>query len=245
MRLREIKPGYYLLALLLVYAVVVSAMLARSNRQLRELRTVLASQAETLAAAEPEPPSAPSGLWFPIPGARVPQDDAYLPGAARVYRNGVNEGFDFYDGDAGVPVLYGTPVVAAEDATVTRLDRDYEEPSAESWSALLAEVAENGADEAQLNRLRGRQLWLETDEGLELRYGHLSAIAEGLAVGERVYRGQVIGAVGNSGTDDGVAGGTRGARLHFEVWRPDGSFFGQGEDAASVRAAAQALFVGP
>lgn len=244
MRLKEIKPGYYLLVVLLVYAVVVSIMLARSNRSLRELRTVVVSQSEREVAGEPSP-SAPSGLWFPIPGARVPQDDAYLPGAARVYRNGVNEGFDFYDGDAGVPVLYGTPVVAAEDATVTRLDRDYQELDGESWSALLAEVAEAGADEAQLDRLRGRQLWLETDEGLELRYAHLSATADDLVLGGRVYRGQVVGAVGNSGTDDGVAGGTRGARLHFEVWRQGGSFFGQGEDEASVRAAAQALFVGP
>ena len=30
------------------------------------------------------------GLWFPVPGARVPEDDAHLPGAPRPYRSGTS-----------------------------------------------------------------------------------------------------------------------------------------------------------
>ncbi len=243
-RLRRIKPGWYLLLALLVYGLVVTVALSRSARTIRDLRTVL-DERSAEPVAEPPTPFSPEGLWFPIPGAALPQDATYLPGAPRVYRSGINQGFDFYGEDAGIPIGYGTPVIAAEDAIVTRVDGEYQELDVGVWDDLLAEVAENGADEAQLNHLRGRQIWLRTDAGLELRYAHLSRPAEGLAEGERVYRGEVIGYVGNSGTDDAVTGTTRGARLHFEVWQPDGSFFGQGLDETTLRDSAQALFVGP
>lgn len=245
-RFGRVKPGWYLLVALFVYALVTTVALQRSTSKLREVRRALEAQVAELAASapEPEPQLAPEGLWFPIPGAQVPQDAAYLPNAPRVYRQGVNQGFDFYAGDAGIPIAYGTPVVAAQEATVIRADRAFEELDPEAWAALLAEVAQAGASEEQLNLLRGRQLWLRTEDGLELRYGHLSVLAEGLEVGETVYRGQVVGYVGNSGTDDGVNGTLRGARLHFEIWQ-DGSFFGDGQDEAAVREAAATLFVGP
>ena len=241
---RKIKPGWYLLALLFLYSLIITTALVRGNRQLRALQ-----RAEVIEPAESEPaefePPPPQSLWFPVPGASVPQDAAYLPGAPRVYRRGVNQGFDFYSEDAGVPISYGTPVVAAVDATVTRVDTDYEELGNAAWQDLLSEVSQNRADEAQLDRLRGRQLWLSTPSGRILRYGHLSSIRPGLAVGQEVYRGQVVGFVGNSGTDDGVAGTKRGARLHFEVWEPDGTFFGQDLDEAGLRQAASSLFEGP
>ncbi len=63
-------------------------------------------------------------------------------------------------------------------------------------------------------------------------------------MGDRVYRGQVIAAAGNSGTDDGVRGGDGGVRVHFEIWAGD-AFFGQGLEPAEVRAEAAARFVGP
>jgi murein DD-endopeptidase MepM/ murein hydrolase activator NlpD len=185
------------------------------------------------------------GLWFPVVGARLPQNPAYLPGAARPYRQGVNQGFNFYSDDAGVPIAYGTPVIAAADGTVRRADLVYREHSQEAWQALLAAVSERGADEAQLDSLRGRQIVLETDDGYLLRYAHLANIRPGIGTGVRVYRGQVIGFVGNSGTPEGVRGSTQGARLHFEVWEPEGSFFGEGLDEEALRVRAASLFVGP
>ena len=245
---RRIKPGWYLLVFLLLYSILMTTLLARSNRMLREARTLPTEITQVEVLPEPdelENEAAPEGLWFPITGAELPQDPSFLPNARRAYRQGVSQGFDFYGEDAGIPIPYGTPVIAAADAAVTRLDSDYRELEPEAWRTLLAEVARSGAEEEQLDRLRGRQVWLRTDDDITLRYGHLSSLAEGLNVGDRVYRGQVIGYVGNSGTDDGVAGSTRGARLHFEVWQPDGTFVGDGLDEEAVRAAAGSLFVGP
>lgn len=241
---RRLKPGWYLLAALLIYAVVISVVLARSNGALRETRAALDA-----AESAPTPPPEPAvivpeeGLWFPIPGATLPEDDAHLPGAVRAYRSGVSEGFDFYDGGAGVPIGYGTPVIAAASGTVERVDGRYTELGSDAWRALLEAVAE-GASEEQLDQLRGRQVWIRADDGTLLRYAHLSDVRRNLSAGQRVVRGQVVGFVGNSGTDDGVAGTTRGARLHFEVWRDD-AFFGDGLAAEELRAAAASLFTGP
>src|SRR5690606_38761500 len=192
--------------------------------------------ATTAAAAE--------GLWYPIPGARLPRTDSNLPGAPRAYRDGVSQGIDFHDGDVGVPVPYGAAVIAAADAQVIRADTAYVEMAPGVWDILMQDVAD-GASEEELDKLRGRQVWLRTPSGTVLRYGHLSGLASGIAVGRNVYRGQVIGYVGNSGTDDGVAGNRDSARLRFEIWEDDDSFFGEGEDAQGVRLAAASLFVGP
>lgn len=240
-RWRKLKPGWYVLAFFVLYSFVMTTALIRANRINRDLHAL---PSETTLAPEPET-VAPAGLWFPVPGASVPQNPDYLPGGQRAYRRGVNQGFDFYGEDAGIPIVYGTPVVAAADAVVTRADLDYSELDAEAWRTLLDDVFENGAGEEQLNLLRGRQVWLRTEEGLSLRYGHLSSLDSDLAVNQPVYRGQVVGFVGNSGTDNGVAGTERGARLHFEVWRPDGTFFGQDLAEEAVRVAAASLFTGP
>lgn len=242
----RLRPGWYLLIALALYALVISVMLGRSNAALRDARTELeAVMATDRAEPEPEPIAVAdeTGLWFPIPGATLPEDDAHLPGAVRAYRSGVSQGFDFYDGGAGVPIAYGTPVIAAASGEIERVDSRYTEIDPDEWQSLLDAVGA-GADEAQLDRLRGRQVWLRSDDGTLLRYGHLSDVRRNLSQGQRVVRGQVIGFVGNSGTDDGVAGSTRGARLHFEIWQDD-MFFGQDESADEIRLGAASLFTGP
>ena len=239
---RSVKPGWIVLVVVIVYAVVMTAVARDARAEIRELR-LDAAEAEAAAAARTEAPRPPAGLWFPVPGASLPTDDAHLPGAPRPYRNGVSEGFDFHADGAGVPIVIGTPVVAAAAGTVTRADRAYTEPDEAEWDALLGEVVD-GADEAQLDRLRGRQLWIEGDDGRSYRYAHLDTIDTALGVGNRVYRGQVVATAGNSGTDDGVRGRSDGVRLHFEIWE-NGDYFGAGLEPAAVRANAAALFVGP
>jgi peptidoglycan LD-endopeptidase LytH len=241
---RNIKAGWYILAALLLYSVIATLALSRSNRALNELKVSGGSNATTEVA--PPASVAPAGLWFPIPGAKLPQDDMYLPGAPRDYRRGVNQGFDFYGASSGVPISFGTPVIAAADGVVVRADKDYQELDYDSWLKLLDKVAADGAGDDDLNRLRGRQVWLRLADNRVIRYAHLSDLRQGLAEGQEVYRGQVIGYVGNSGTDDGVKGTTRGARLHFEVWNPDNTFFGQNAGTLEqVRADSASLFVGP
>lgn len=109
----------------------------------------------------------------------------------------------------------------------------------------MADVAESGATEDQLDRLRGRQIWLRTTDGTVLRYGHLSAVRDGVRTGMNVYRGQVIGFAGNSGTDVAVAGRKDQTRLRFEIWPDAENFFGAGMEPEAVRMAAASLFVGP
>ena len=239
--LRQIKPGWYLLLALFIYSI----WLSFAYFGLRRTAQIVAAQPTVVEPAPISQSLAPEGLWFPIPGASLPEDDSYLPGSPRTYRRGENQGFDFYGNDAGIPIVYGQAVIASSDATVIRADTVYSELSQPDWQALLTKVASEGANDTDLNLLRGRQVWLELDDKTILRYAHLSTIHPSIEVGTKVYRGQVIAFVGNSGTDDGVAGSNRGARLHFEIWRNDGQYLGQGLSAAAVRDMAQSLFVGP
>jgi peptidoglycan LD-endopeptidase LytH len=238
---RRIKPGWYVLAALFLYSIVSTVLLF--NRQVFNKQGTTVGQGST---PELHLNLAPEGLWFPIPGARLPQDDRFLPTADRPYRKGINQGFVFNTDGTGIPVNFGTPVIAAADATVLRADITFQEIGTTQWRSLLDKVAVSGADDNELDRLRGRQLWLRLEDGRLLRYGHLSGIRQGINEGLTIYRGQVIGYVGNSGTDDGVKGTTRGARLQFEVWQADNTFFGQNaETIDQVRSLAASLFVGP
>ena len=259
----RVKPGWFVLAAVTVYAVVVTVLLATREPAAvttdtptpspeANVRDQLGEENPGQSAANTDrgagstatTATAAEGLWYPIPGARLPRTDSNLPGAPRAYRDGVSQGIDFHDGDVGVPVPYGAAVIAAADAQVIRADTAYVEMAPGVWDILMEDV-EDGATEEELDKLRGRQVWLRTPSGTVLRYGHLSGLASGIAVGRNVYRGQVIGYVGNSGTDDGVAGTNDGARLRFEIWEDDDTFFGEGADAQEVRLQAASLFVGP
>jgi peptidoglycan LD-endopeptidase LytH len=269
----RIRPGWYVLLALAVYAVVVTGLWRGSQGQVHRLRAQASAAATSefpasaaatggastsATAAKPASPAAvpsttstavsgataPAGLWFPLPGASVPKDTNDLPGAARPYRHGVSQGFDFVNGDAGIPVTYGQPVIAAAAGEIVRADTNYVEMSKAQWDQLLAQVGAKGADASQLDQLRGRQIWERLPDGRVLRYAFLSGVRDGIQKGIQVYRGEVIGYVGNSGTGDGVAQTTLHPRLHFEIWQ-GGHFFGEGLKPDEVRMKAASLFVGP
>lgn len=158
-------------------------------------------------------------LKSPIAGARVTSADSQLPGAPRTYRNGIHQGVDFYAWSTGADIKMGTPVLAAADGVIIRIDHDYVEMGKAERDALL-QAAKNEADtpDETLDKLNGRQVWIMHEGGVITRYTHLGSVVESLKVGDRVQAGQVIGGVGNSGTNEGALGTQKGAHLDFQIF---------------------------
>lgn len=169
-----------------------------------------------------------SGFSLPVGGAVVPSELQYLPNSPRDYRAGYHEGIDF-------PVRAGTPVLAAKAGTIARVDRDFIDwTPAEEQAAFDAALALGYTPAATLDRIRGRQVWIDHGGGIVTRYAHLSAVAP-LRVGDPVPQGQVIGAVGSSGYPEG------GPHLHFEI-RVGEDFLGDGLPLPQLRYAIRAAF---
>jgi murein DD-endopeptidase MepM/ murein hydrolase activator NlpD len=144
------------------------------------------------------------GLLIPVEGAEIPTSPDLLPNSPREYRAGWHEGIDF-------PADRGTPVRAAASGTVIRVDRDFVDWDPESSTAALeAALALGYTPEGTLDRIRGRQVWIDHGRQIVTRYAHLGSVAD-LQVGESVQQGRMIGAVGSSGYEEG------GPHLHFEI----------------------------
>lgn len=171
-------------------------------------------------------------LWgmfaLPIEGGDIPTDLELLPGAPRDYRGGIHEGIDF-------PAPTGTPVLAAASGTVARVDTSFLDWNREQQDLALDEALQLGyTPAATLDRIRGRQVWIDHGKGLITRYAHLSAV-EPLVVGQKVEAGALIGEVGSSGYPQG------GPHLHFEV-RVGDDFYGDGLDGDMLVRAVARLF---
>lgn len=166
-------------------------------------------------------------LHSPIAGAAIRMTDGQLPGAPRAYRNGTHEGVDYYDGFCGVPIRRGTPVLAAADGVVTRIDHTYIEMTAEQRAEYRRQSAQAPTTPAEiLDRFRGRQVWIEHAGKVLTRYAHLDSVNAGISVGDAVAAGQQIGTVGNSGTPPAITGGEGEMHLHFEIWL-NGHYLGE------------------
>ncbi len=165
---------------------------------------------------------------LPIEGGDIPGDPELLPGALRDYRGGVHEGIDF-------PVADGTPVLVAASGTVARVDLSFVDWNPEDRDAALSEAVTLGyTPAATLDRIRGRQVWIDHGKGVITRYAHLSAV-EPLVLGQKVDAGALIGQVGSSGYPQG------GPHLHFEVRVGDG-FYGDGLSGDELLRAVSRLF---
>jgi len=181
-------------------------------------------------------------LDTPIANARINMTAGQLPGAPRPYRNGIHEGIDFYDGFSGVPIIQGTPVLAAAEGKIIRIDHAYQEMTpaqADEFRRISAESLDTPAD--ILDKFRGRQVWLEHQGEVITRYAHLETVEAGLVEGQIVSAGQQIGTVGNSGTSQAVAGRRGGRHLHFEVWLK-GYYLGEGLPLEDIRFILRGIF---
>ncbi len=232
-----IKPGWIVLALVTLLAFWQAVQLSGARRQVLELQSEITRLKQDLQKGS-------GGFTLPLPGACLPKTDDNLPGARREYRKGTNPGFVFTLDDACVPVRFGMGVVAAAGGEVVKVETHYKEMTRPEFDALIRAVA-NGATPAQMDRLRGREIWIRHSGGFTTVYAHLSGVAPGLKPGLRVWKGQWIGSVGNSGTEAALRGGGEGARLLFELWdgEPDKDrYFGQGLTPEMVRARARLEF---
>ena len=170
----------------------------------------------------------------PIVGAALPLEQSLLPGAARPYRRGIHQGIDFYYDRNGRTVTTATGVVAAKTGTVIRADWDYREPTQSEMDWLLDITKERGyTPEDVLDRLRGRQVWLDHGYGIITRYAHLDRLAPGVVVGRVLQEGEVLGYTGNSGSPDAATGLESDIHLHFEI-RVGDRYFGQGLETQDI-----------
>lgn len=181
-------------------------------------------------------------LNSPIANARINMTAGQLPGAPRPYRNGIHQGIDYYNGFSGVPIIQGTPVLAAAEGKIIRIDHTYQEmtpaQSAE-FRRLSAESPDTPAD--ILDKFRGRQVWLEHQGEVITRYAHLETVEAALVEGQIVAAGQQIGTVGNSGTSQAAAGKSGEVHLHFEVWL-GGFYLGEGLLPEDIRFILRGIF---
>jgi hypothetical protein len=177
---------------------------------------------DLLAPADVAAPAAPELAGFVRPiDAELNLLSELIPGAPREYRAGTHEGVDF-------AAPFGTPVLAAHSGVVARVDRDYVEWTArERAAALAAALKAQGTPAATLDRIRGRQIWIDHGAGLVTRYAHLASV-EDLRIGDFVRAGERIGSVGSSGLPEG------GPHLHFEI-RLGGTYLGEGLTEDEVR----------
>jgi murein DD-endopeptidase MepM/ murein hydrolase activator NlpD len=122
--------------------------------------------------------------------------------------------------------------------TIVRIDHEFVDWSNEQKDAALEEAVLLGyTPSATLDRIRGRQVWIDHGGGIVSRYAHLSAVAD-LPVGAVVEPGQVVGLVGSSGYPEG------GPHLHLEV-RTGASYLGDGLVGEALIAAIVAAFAAP
>lgn len=165
------------------------------------------------------------------PGALLTSYPGHLPGADRDYRLGIHEGLDFYEWAACIPINAATRVLAAKAGSVIRADRDYVEVTPAEWAAF-GQAGWRG--EPILDRLRGRQIWIDHGAGVVTRYAHLGAIHPDIAEGAEVSAGQVIGLVGESGQAVVWEAPGTDLHLHFEI-RINDQYLGQGLTPAQAR----------
>ena len=68
-----------------------------------------------------------------------------------------------------------------------------------------------------LDLLRGRQVWIQSDNGVLVRYAHLSSVNETLNVGDKVQLKSNLGTTGNSGTGNGALNTEEDVHLHTDI----------------------------
>jgi murein DD-endopeptidase MepM/ murein hydrolase activator NlpD len=172
------------------------------------------------------------GLGLPIANTFIPlSNPSYFPNSAREYRNGTHQGFD-------VPAVAGTKVYSVYYGEVVRVDSGFTAITADQYQAMIAEAMKADiTPEYILDKIRGRQVWIDHGGGVVSRYCHLSQINEDLKVGAYIEKGQYLGNVGKSGLEYTYFG----SHLHFELWIK-GKYLGDGLSYEQIKKTVQRAF---
>lgn len=185
----------------------------------------------------------PSAYVVPVEGATVSSRSTHLPGARRAYRNGIHEGFDFYSGVVSVEIVYGTPIHAVANGKVIRADHDYIEMTEEEYDGIIDTAKSSLSTPGDiLDKLRGRQVWIEHPGGFVSRYAHLSAIPENVVEGATVIQGSKIGETGNSGTLEAAQNTQDDPHPHVEIWQGSRNYLGDGLEPEQIYRLARQVF---
>jgi murein DD-endopeptidase MepM/ murein hydrolase activator NlpD len=185
----------------------------------------------------------PTDLTVPIRAATFSLSRAHLPGAIRRDGGAVHEGFDFVDAVVGRPLAADESVVAVAPGTVVRADTTFDALNGPALAFLGDRSEGHGAIAAYAkDRLRGRQVWIEHEDGFVSRYAHLSAVEAELRPGRSVEAGDVLGRIGNTGVLPTEAQPDPPRHLHFELRSPDGHYLGQELSPLEVHAEIARIF---
>lgn len=160
-----------------------------------------------------------------------------LPGAPRGYRNGTHQGIDF---GCGTAERLGHAIA---DGRVVYLVDDYQDPSVADREALLRNAGIAGfTPHWTLVMLYGNVVVIDHGEipGAGRVYSiaaHLEQVDPAIELGASVTKGQVLGELGNRGTN-ASAQGIRGSadpslHLHWELFI-DNWYLGEGQPANVV-----------
>ena len=223
---------------------VVVEWIMNGGEERTPVATTTSPEASAPAPTQPAATSAPvltppiarvTGFIYPISGACLPDGDSLMPGAPRDYRLAIHEGIDFYDSDNCASIGLQTEVVAAKAGVVVRAGWTYQELTSQTLAEFEALIAETGGrSPAAIDAFRGRQVWIEHQDGTVTRYAHLAGIAESIVVGVIVKQGDLVGFVGESGTPEAITDPGAQVHLHFEIRTGEG-YLGEGLSADSVR----------
>lgn len=158
------------------------------------------------------------GMSQPIDNAVITENPGQMPGAPREYRNGYHEGFDWYPGAIGREIDENTNVYPMYEGKIVKIDHNFEELDYEEREELLDEAIElNRTPQQTLDLVRGRQIWIESENNVLVRYAHLSSVNEDLKVGDEVDVETNLGTTGNSGTSEGSLNTKNDIHLHTDI----------------------------
>ncbi|MEJ5273153.1 MAG: M23 family metallopeptidase [Spirochaetota bacterium] len=138
---------------------------------------------------------------MPIKNGILIYNEYFYPGALRRYRNGIHQGIDISYTKDGIKQPKGTPIYSISEGIVVKItDYQYYSHQRDYFQLLSICSYQKYTDDKYLDIFRGKQVQVKT-ENLLIIYCHLDDFNKELKVGQKIYKGNLIGFMGNSGVE--------------------------------------------